>query len=372
MNPNKTSHEAGMRLDIQALRAIAISTVVIFHIWAFALPGGYVGVDIFFVISGYLITGQLWREVAKSGKIAFANFWARRARRLLPASLLVILATTVACVLWVPSTLYLKFAQDATGAAFYVQNWVLAARATDYLANDGTESAFQHFWSLSVEEQYYVFWPVLMGIALAVGRFVIRRKLAGVKAMVLVLLGLLTASSLVYSIWATTNTRELAYFSTFTRAWEFAGGALLSVLARPDRAKAQNRNPLWFYAGVALITYSLVSFNQFTPFPGFWALIPVLGAMLMLFGGESQKRLMPRAVFRFAPIKFLGDISYSLYLWHWPIIIVAPWLLKRPLVSADGFAILALAILLAWVSKRFVEDPIRFGRLSKMRQPVSW
>jgi peptidoglycan/LPS O-acetylase OafA/YrhL len=356
-----------MRLDIQALRAIAILTVVVFHIWVYALPGGFIGVDIFFVISGYLITGQLWREVAKTGKIAFNRFWARRARRLLPASLLVILSTLILCLLFLPASLFLKFVNDGSAAAFYIQNWALAARATDYLQNDGTESAFQHFWSLSVEEQYYVFWPIVMAFALVIATVFFKRFKNHLRVTVIVMLSVMTAVSLWYSVVTTTSQPELAYFSTFTRAWEFSAGALLAVSARTDRGPAQRRNPLWFWLGLALVVVALVRYNTTTPFPSYRAALPVLGALLMLYGGESLSRFMPRAAFRFKPIKFLGDTSYSLYLWHWPLLVVAPWVIKRDPNWVDGFGILAIALFLGWASKRFVEDPIRFGKLSTFK-----
>ena len=359
--------ESGVRLDIQALRAIAIITVVVFHIWVYALPGGFIGVDIFFVISGYLITGQLWREVVKNGKIAFNNFWARRARRLLPASLLVIFSSLVLCLIFMPASLFLKFVNDGSAAAFYVQNWALAARATDYLQNDGTQSVFQHFWSLSVEEQYYVFWPLIMAVTLLIARVFFKRFKNHLRITVVVMLALMTAVSLWYSITLTKAEPELAYFSTFTRAWEFSAGALLAVAARPDRGPAQRRNPLWFWLGLAFVVAALIRFNTTTPFPSYRAVLPVAGALLMLYGGESLSRFMPRAAFKFKPIKFLGDTSYSLYLWHWPLLIVAPWVLKRDPNWIDGFGILALALTLGWLSKRFVEDPIRFGKLATFK-----
>ncbi len=364
---NKSTHETGVRLDIQALRAIAIGTVVVFHIWAKALPGGFVGVDIFFVISGYLITGQLWREVAKTGKIRFGLFWARRARRLLPASLLVIAATLLLSLIFIPASLFLKFVNDATSSAFYVQNWVLAGRLTDYLQNDGTVSVFQHFWSLSVEEQYYVFWPIIMALAILLGRTVFKRVRRHRQLTVLGVLCFITLASFLFSVVLTPAQPEIAYFSTFTRAWEFAAGALLAVGHRVNREPAKARNPLWYWAGLGLVAVAVWQFDAHTEFPGWRATLPVVGTVLMLYAGESAKRFMPQWFFRFAPIKFLGDVSYSLYLWHWPLILLAPWVLRRDVTDVDGYFILALSILLAWLSKRFVEDPVRFGYLSRIR-----
>ncbi|MEN9752445.1 MAG: hypothetical protein RL670_136, partial [Actinomycetota bacterium] len=184
-------------------------------------------------------------------------------------------------------------------------------------------------------------------------------------------LGGLLGLSLIYSIWFTAKLPLYAFFSTFTRAWEFAAGALLAVWlgskdAAADRTRAESRSPIWWWLGVALITVAFITITNRTPYPSFWAAIPVAGAVLFLFGGESKSRWVPRWLMRFKPIQFLGDISYSLYLWHWPILMLAPWFIIGTLNDWQRGALVALAIVLAWVSKRLVEDPIRFGRISRL------
>lgn len=355
---------AAVRPDIQALRAFAILAVLLYHLWPKRLEGGYIGVDIFFVISGYLITGQLWRQVERNNRVNFADFWARRARRLLPASLLVIAVTAVATFFLTPKTWFLSIVGDIFSSTFYVENWMLAAKATDYLQEDAPSSPFIHFWSLSVEEQYYVFWPLVMFVALWLSR-----KAKSHKSTVVSVLAAIFVSSFVYSIYLTATLPELAYFSTFTRAWEFAAGAMLSVLLSGERAAASKfaNNPAFFWVGLALITAPVFLFDAKTPFPSFWAAIPVVGAVLVLFGGQSTSRLVPRRIFSSRPIQFIGDISYSLYLWHMPLVILAPWVLYREVGNKDRVVIFAIAVLLGWLSKRFVEDPVRFGRLSKLR-----
>ena len=361
---SKTPQSHGVRVDIQALRALAIVSVLLFHVWPNQLTGGYVGVDIFFVISGYLITGQLWRQEQRTGRVDFKDFWARRARRLLPASMLAIALTTVATFAFTTPSWFLKVQGEGIGATFYAQNWVLIGKVTNYLTDDGTKSPYQHFWSLSVEEQYYIFWPIVLFLALlAVRNF----KRLNNRVLLRTVLLLILVASLAFSVWLTYDQPQNAYFNTFTRAWEFAAGALLAVASRTDAESATKRSPLWFWLGTALMAYAICAFTIKTPFPSWYAGIPVLGAVLALHGGQSQSRWIPRAWLGWKPVQFLGDISYSLYLWHWPILILAPWALHRATNVWDEIGIVALSVLVGWLSKRFVEDPVRFGPLSRLR-----
>jgi len=362
---SKSGHSHGVRVDIQALRALAIVSVVLFHVWPNQLTGGYVGVDIFFVISGYLITGQLWRQEQRTGKVDFRDFWARRARRLLPASLLAILVTTFATYAFTTPSWFLKVHDEGIGATLYAQNWVLISKVTNYLTDDGTKSPFQHFWSLSVEEQYYIFWPIILFLALAAVK-AFPRALKN-RTLLLSILGFILVSSLAYSIWLTYAQPQNAYFNTFTRAWEFAAGALLAVGSKGNTEVAHKRSPLWFWAGVALMGYAIVAFTTTTTFPSWHAGIPVLGAVLALHGGQSQSRLMPTWFLGLKPVQFLGDISYSLYLWHWPVLILAPWVLRRNTLVWDEVAVVAISVVLGWLSKTYIEDPVRFGPLSRLR-----
>src|SRR3954447_16522530 len=215
------------RPEIQALRALAVSLVVVHHLWPSALPGGYVGVDVFFVISGYLITSLLLAEHASDGRVSLGRFWARRARRILPAALCALLACGVATVVFVPLALCPQFLAELRASTLYVQNWQLAAEAGDYFARAAaTRSPVLHFWSLSIEEQFYVVWPVVIGLAA-------RRR-----PVLVAVLATFTVLGFLYALQMTAADPAAAYFVTPARAWELGAGGLLAALAGPARAPA--------------------------------------------------------------------------------------------------------------------------------------
>lgn len=352
------SHQSGFRPDIQALRAIAVLSVLLYHLWPNRLTGGFVGVDVFFVISGYLITSHLVREREKTGRIAVARFWARRAVRLLPASLLTLAATAVGVLLWVPRSLWEQFLGEIGAAALYVQNWRLLFDSVDYLAADNQPSPVQHFWTLSVEEQFYVALPLLLIAAMALLRRVAWRKVAvGVLAAA-------TAASFAYSLWLTAWSASEAYFSTLTRAWEFGVGALAAFL--PLIAWRAMSNAL-AVAGVALIAASTVALSGATPFPGTAALLPVIGTALVVWAGGGSF-LAPVGAAR--PVAFTGAVSYAVYLWHWPLIVLLPYATGHPLTTVEKIAIAAASFALAWASTRFIESPVRLSpNLLARRRP---
>jgi peptidoglycan/LPS O-acetylase OafA/YrhL len=341
-----------IRPEIQALRALAVALVVVCHTWPGALPGGFIGVDVFFVISGFLITGQLLGEVGRTGSVSLAGFWARRARRILPAALLVLGLVAGATLLWVPQNHWDQFLTEVRASTAYVENWQLAHTATDYFANAASvQSPVQHYWSLSAEEQFYLVWPLLIGLVVALRGS--RRALAGA-------MGVLAAASLAYSVHDTAVDRAAAYFVTPTRAWEFAAGGLLALVTL-SRAR-----PWLSYAGLAAIAVAAATYGSGTAFPGIAALLPVLGAVAVI---AAQA---PTAPLRARPVQWLGDVSYSVYLWHWPLLILAPYALGRTgLTGGQKLAIVAITLLAAWASKVWVEDPLRSGPLLA-RRPARW
>jgi len=369
------SSRSGVRPEIQALRAAAVVSVVVYHLWPGRLTGGFVGVDVFFVISGFLITAHLIREVDRTGRISLPQFWARRARRLLPASLLVLVATALLVVAFVPQSYWLQFFREIGAATLYVENWQLAADAVDYLAADNAASPVQHFWSLSVEEQFYVVWPlfVLAAVVLSGRRATAERR----RLFVGVALGLITAASLVFSIVWTAEDAASAYFITPTRAWEFGAGGLLGIFSTvilPAAARSELLRTVVSWLGWAIIGISVVTYSVALPFPGFVAIVPVVGTLAVIWAGAPTLRWSPTWLASLRPVQFLGDISYSLYLWHWPLIVIAPFVLGE-LVRGDELGwrpklvIALLALVLAYLTKILVEDPVRSRGFFATRSP---
>jgi len=349
--------ESAFRADIQGLRALAVALVVVFHLWPGALPGGYVGVDVFFVISGFLITGHLVGELERTGTVSLSRFWARRIRRLLPAAFLVLAASAVLAFAALPRTLLPQNLGEIGAAAAYVLNWRLAADAVDYLAAENSASLVQHYWSLSVEEQFYLVWPLLV---LAAAWVAARTARISRTRAVTLLMTAVVVSSLAASVAMTAASPALAYFVTPTRAWEFAVGGLVALLpATISRRGGAAARRIVGWVAVAAITGSAVLFDAATPFPGWAAAVPVAGAAVLLALGDDEHPWAPQAVARLGPVQYLGDTSYAIYLWHWPLIVAAPFVLGHGIGPLSGAALLVLTIALAAATKALVEDPVR-------------
>jgi peptidoglycan/LPS O-acetylase OafA/YrhL len=356
--PPKTAkdQEGGFRPDIQGLRAIAVLLVVVYHLFPSALPGGFAGVDVFFVISGYLITSHLWRTCQKSGRPRLADFWGRRARRLIPAAALVLAVTWGVSYLVLPSSELSDTAAQIRASALYFQNWQLASEAVNYLQSANPPTPVQHFWSLSVEEQFYLVWPLLFLIA----ALATRRARSAARPVILGLTAALTAASFAYSVYETQVNPAAAYFITPTRMWELGAGGLLALL--PERiTRAIGRQGWLGWAGLAMIAASQLALTGSTPFPGWIAILPVGGAVALIAGGSAQGRYGPSRLTSVSLMTFLGGISYSLYLWHYPIIILwTAWRGHSPGV-ASGLALGVGSVILAWLTKVTVEDRVRLA-----------
>lgn len=358
-----------LRPEIQAIRAAAVLLVVLFHLWPGRLPGGYIGVDVFFVISGFLITSHLLREVDAHGRVSLPQFWARRARRLLPAAYLVLAVTAVCVIVWLPESQWSQNFREITGSAVYVVNWVLAADAVDYLASDGVPSAVQHYWTLSVEEQFYIAWPLLIVLALALSRGFTR---VNRRQAIVVVLAVTTLASFAYSLWITANNPQLAYFATPARAWQFGAGALFALWEsrRRTRAGALPGAALVSWLGFLALLACGVIYDETTPFPGTAAVVPVVATIAIIAAGMPAGRLSPAPLLNWRPVQVTGDISYSMYLWHWPPIIILPVALGHDLGFWTRFGILIATFAAAWLTKRYVEDPVRFTHRFGMRRPA--
>ncbi len=355
---------SGLRTDIQGLRALAVALVLAFHLWPDRLTGGYVGVDVFFVISGFLITSHLLQS-PPAGARDLLRFWSRRVRRLLPASLLVLAATLAATRLVAPETQWGATAREARAATLYVVNWVLASQSVDYLAAENAPSPVQHFWSLSVEEQFYLGWPVLI----AVLAWSAARAGTRVSATVSSGLALTVVVSLGYSVYLTATEPARAYFVTPTRIWELGvGGLLAAALSRRafGRRADDEAVPLpagarvaMSWAGLLAVGLAAVAYTPETAFPGWRALLPVLGTAAVVAACAPWTRGSPAGLLALPPVQWLGDVSYSVYLWHWPLVVLLPYATGHDLTFLDSLSVVMATLGLAGLTKRYVEDRFR-------------
>ncbi|WP_250028680.1 acyltransferase family protein [Paractinoplanes maris] len=336
----------GFRPDIEGLRAIAVVLVVLSHAGINRLAGGYVGVDVFFVISGFLITTLLIKELDRTDTISLRGFYARRAIRLLPVSTVVLVTTVVAAWFWLPATRFASIASDALFSTFYGINWRLAYEGTDYLNATAAPSPLQHLWSLAVEEQFYLVWPLLL---LA---FWSRRR-------VLVALSVLVVVSLAVSVQQTAAAAPWAYFGSHTRAWELGIGALVAVAGGHLRRTPRGPAALLTWGGLLAVLVAAVTFDKSTPFPGYAALLPVLGTAAVIAGGTSAGGWGAGRLIGTGPFRFVGKLSYGWYLWHWPVLMIWPLALGREPGVKANLAFAAAALGLAWITYHLVENPVR-------------
>ncbi|MGY2130538.1 acyltransferase family protein [Blastococcus sp. SYSU DS0617] len=345
-------------MDIEGLRAVAVGLVLADHVLGWP-GGGFIGVDVFFVISGFLITGLLVRERERTGRISFRAFYVRRARRLLPAAVATLAATTLAAWLLFVGGRFWDTVTDVLWALFFSANIHFAQLGTDYFQQTAAPSPVQHFWSLAVEEQFYLLWPVLILLVFAIpaGRGVLGRRTV---RLGLVVLAVSTASFL-WSLHATAESPSTAYFSTFTRAWELGLGALVAVsLARLDRVPPRLRAALG-WAGLTGVLGSAFLITSADPFPGSLAALPVLSAVLVVAFGAAPGGPGTRWALGSPPARFLGRISYSLYLWHWPVAVVC-WSVLGTEAAVTAPVALALSLALATVSYYAIEQPVLESR----------
>ena len=360
-NPEPRPVTNGKRLDIQALRALAVVLVIADHLLPGRITGGYIGVDVFFVISGYLITSHLYREITSTRRIDLPRFWARRAKRLLPAAMLVLVVTLALTALFLPSTRQQSAYEQIAAAGTYILNWVLANNAVDYFAHDAASSPVTHYWSLSVEEQFYVAWPLLLLVGVLVARILRKRP----QIILISIIAIVLAASF---SWAAYNTDSPAtYFETTSRAWEFAAGGLLAFVPRSTWKAAPAVAALW--ASWLILPIAALVFTSSSGVPGWAALVPVIATCAIIWIGDVDHPASPARLTSLAPIQFTGEISYSLYLWHWPLIIFSGILLNGTPTLIRLSVILVATFALAWLSTKYVETPIRQAQHSRIRKP---
>lgn len=346
----------GFRPDIQGLRAVAVLAVIADHLFEWP-SGGFVGVDIFFVISGFLITGLLLKEHDRTGRISFGDFYRRRARRILPLAVLVLLGTIAASWFLLNAGRSKDITDDALWSALFSANWHFALIGTDYMNAGAAVSPLQHFWSLAVEEQFYVVWPWLLVLVLGLAGRSERWTAERSRRMLGILMTGFTAASFAWAMWETTANPTIAYFSTFSRAWELGIGALIAVFASSLSKISEPIRAGLAYLGLAGIAASLFVIDPTSAFPGPWAALPVLatGVVIAAGCGGSQKYLAPLTN---RPARYVGDISYSLYLWHFPLIIIATELFQDKSMILNVI-LLAAVFILSSLSYHLLEDPVR-------------
>lgn len=347
------------RPDIEGLRAVAVLAVVLFHANLPGVGGGFVGVDVFFVISGFLVTGILWREAAATGAVGLIRFYGARARRLLPAAGVVLVATAIGAAVLLPPLQARQVLGDGIAGALYAGNYRLALRGTDYLAGDSLPSPFQHFWSLGVEEQFYLLWPALIAVTAWFAR---RRRVGSAAAFpYLSVLAAVAALSFAISLIWTRTLPPWAYFSLPTRAWELGTGGLIALSAGAWSRLPKSVAATAGWIGLALIVVACTQLDERTPYPGTAALLPVLGTALVIVSGCVETRfgvgrgLAPRAM------RAIGRVSYSWYLWHWPVLLLAPRVLGHQLGWGGSIGAVMMAAGLAMLTLWLVENPVRFA-----------
>ena len=335
---------------------MAVLAVLLFHAGVPFMAGGYVGVDVFFVVSGYLITSLLVSERTSEGRVSLSEFYARRARRILPMASLVAVATLIASWVWLEPLRLRGLATDVLGVASFSSNLIFGGRGADYLQSSLPPSPLQHYWSLGVEEQFYLVWPAL--IVLVCWRATSRRSVirrVGVTSAVVGVASFLACMALM------DTSAAWAFFSPHTRAFELAAGALVAALPAPT-ARLDKMVSSWAaWCGLIVIGATVVLFDETTRFPGPWAIVPVVATALVVRGGEAT-RVAPDVVLRLAPLQWLGSRSYSAYLWHWPVLIIGAAGLSREFTVAEGMVCIGIALALSEISYRLVEDPIRINR----------
>ena len=382
------------RPEIQMLRALAVVTVVIYHINPDFLPGGFVGVDVFFVISGFLITAHMLREAERTQTVNLLTFWANRARRILPAATVAIVVTALASLYFLPRSSLSQAAIEGLSSAFYVQNWALAINSVDYLGAQNSPSPFQHFWSLSIEEQFYIMWPLVVILAVWIaGRAVARHSRGAVpgvmrkigtagahhvspeqqfhrtfRVVVGVLFAIIILVSFVWSAVLVGSGDPTAYFVTQSRIWELGAGGLLAVVM-VDTDRFPRLRTAMALVGIAAILVACIFYTGTTPaFPGVSAFLPVLGTMAVIAAGRTQGLGSLTPIVDLRAVQKIGNWSYSLYLWHFPLVVFFTAQFERHANTIEGTGLLVFALALAYLSFNFVEEPLRRNEMFKKRR----
>ncbi len=353
------------RPDVEGLRAVAVLLVVFYHAGVSWLSGGYVGVDVFFVISGFVITGVLLRERVSTGRVSILGFYGRRARRIIPAATLVIIAASVLAYALLGVVYGDETATDARWASVFLANFHFSSIGTSYLTASQPPSPLQNFWSLAVEEQFYLVYPAIFLVIAS-----IRTRLS-LAVRLAVTLGAGILISFLLSVVQTTINPNVAYFSPFTRAWELALGALVAVSTQWLLRIPRRFGAAMTWAGLAAIAVSALEFTNNTPYPGSAVALPVVGAALVIAGGVTAPARGAESLLRLPPFQWMGKLSYSLYLWHWPILVIAAYYAgKSGLPFTRNIFWILVALVASIGTYLILENPVRHAKvLTKRRWP---
>ncbi len=337
------------RKEIDGLRAVAVLPVIFFHSNLFGMTGGYVGVDIFFVISGYLITSILIEEIADN-RFSILNFYERRARRILPALNVVLIFSTIAAFIFMPSKLLISYSQSLISVVTFLSN-VFFYWTSGYFATASDEKPLLHTWSLAVEEQYYIFFPILLAMLWYLGK----------KRLIIIILSLSTASLLLSQYLSLKQEIDANFYLIFSRAWELFAGSLISIIGVKRFSINKAGNEIWGIIGLALIIFTIFYFDKHTPFPSIYALIPVIGTLLVIIYGDSNTiigRILKNRLF-----VSIGLISYSLYLWHQPLFAFLRMKTIGEPSSNIFLGAIIMTFILAYINYIYVETPFRNKKL---------
>jgi peptidoglycan/LPS O-acetylase OafA/YrhL len=347
------------RWEIEGLRAVAALLVAVYHVWFGRVSGG---VDVFFVIAGFMVTTSLLGHVERTGRVQVGRYLGQLLKRLLPNALLVLVAVAAATMVWVPVTRRQDVLLEIAASALYAENWLLAAQSVDYLQRDATNSPVQHYWAMSIQGQFYLAWLALFLLVLAVSSAEgFRRRLAQ-------LLVLSVGASFAFSVWFTAADQPVAYFHTGARLWEFGAGGLVAVFAASLPELSRRLSFVLGWVGLLLIVSCGMVLSVGTSFPGWVALWPVLGAVLILVAGHTPARWSASSVLSSKPLVRLGAVSYALYLWHWPLLVFYLLLTQQDRAGfLPGVLIIAASVALSFLSTAWVETPLRSTSLDRRR-----
>ena len=349
--PVVAAERRGHRAELQGLRALAVALVVVYHVWIGRVSGG---VDVFFVLTGFFLTAQLVRA-AERGPVPVRERWNRSLARLTPAAALVLVVTAAVSVAVLPEGRWIQTIREVAAAAVFVENWQLAADSVDYAARSGTTSAVQHFWSLSIQTQVVLLWPLLVAVvALSArgSRDQLRTRLTAALAVVFVV-------SLAYSVELTAANQPLAYFHTLTRLWEFAAGGLLALHADRVALSARTRIAAGWTGSIGLVACGVL-IPVVDVFPGYAALWPTSCAALVILAARTGSPWSADRLLASRPARYLGDLSYALYLWHWPVLILYTAASGDEHVGLRaGLVVVGLSLVLAAATHHLVEEPLR-------------